>query len=244
MNFLRQALADYLAVRRALGYRLARAEKLLTQFLAFVEDRGEEHLTIETALAWGGAGRRRSELDVQASLQHSPVRHHDAGLTCYPGAAGGYPARSITPSDAVPVLDRRGISTLMAVTAALRGSHRKTTYRTLIGLLAATGMQEKSGRQSASIVTTSTPSAACSRSAMEIRQISRVAVTSQYDRRRWRLSPPRRSSSPVAERPGLVPLAGGHEAALYERAEHIPAACSSCRHHAAFGGMPTEAARS
>ena len=51
MNFLRQALADYLAVRRALGYRLARAEKLLTQFLAFVEDRGEEHLTIETALA-------------------------------------------------------------------------------------------------------------------------------------------------------------------------------------------------
>lgn len=41
MNFLRQALADYLAVRRALGYRLARAEKLLAQFLAFVEDRGE-----------------------------------------------------------------------------------------------------------------------------------------------------------------------------------------------------------
>ena len=55
MNFLRQALADYLAVRRALGYRLARAEKLLTQFLAFVEDRGEEHLTIETALAWATA---------------------------------------------------------------------------------------------------------------------------------------------------------------------------------------------
>ena len=55
MNILRQALADYLAVRRALGYRLARAEKLLTQFLAFVEDRGEENLTIETALAWATA---------------------------------------------------------------------------------------------------------------------------------------------------------------------------------------------
>ena len=48
MNVLRQALADYLAVRRALGYRLARAEKLLAQFLDFVEHRGEEHLTIET----------------------------------------------------------------------------------------------------------------------------------------------------------------------------------------------------
>jgi hypothetical protein len=55
MNFLRQAPADYLAVRRALGYRLARAEKLLAQFLAFVEHRGEEHLTIETALAWATA---------------------------------------------------------------------------------------------------------------------------------------------------------------------------------------------
>ena len=55
MNVLRQALADYLAVRRALGYRLARAEKLLAQFLAFVEHRGEEHLTIETALAWATA---------------------------------------------------------------------------------------------------------------------------------------------------------------------------------------------
>jgi integrase/recombinase XerD len=33
MNVLRQALADYLAVRRALGYRLARAEKLLAQSL-------------------------------------------------------------------------------------------------------------------------------------------------------------------------------------------------------------------
>jgi hypothetical protein len=28
MNFLRQALADYLAVRRALGYRLARSSSL------------------------------------------------------------------------------------------------------------------------------------------------------------------------------------------------------------------------
>lgn len=55
MNVLRQALTDYLAVRRALGYRLARAEKLLAQFLAFVEDRGEEHVTIETALAWATA---------------------------------------------------------------------------------------------------------------------------------------------------------------------------------------------
>jgi hypothetical protein len=52
MNTLRQALADYLAVRRALGYKLARAGKLLVQFLDYVEDRGEDHVTTEAALAW------------------------------------------------------------------------------------------------------------------------------------------------------------------------------------------------
>ena len=33
MTPLRHALLDYLAVRRALGYKLQRAEKLLAQFL-------------------------------------------------------------------------------------------------------------------------------------------------------------------------------------------------------------------
>ena len=36
---LRDALADYLALRRALGYRLARPEKLLGQFLDYLEAR-------------------------------------------------------------------------------------------------------------------------------------------------------------------------------------------------------------
>ena len=52
MTALRQALVDYLAVRRVLGYRLVRTEKLLAQFLTYVEQRGEDHLITETALAW------------------------------------------------------------------------------------------------------------------------------------------------------------------------------------------------
>ena len=52
MNALRKALVDYLAVRRVLGYKLARCEKLLIQFLDYLEDHGEAHLRIETALAW------------------------------------------------------------------------------------------------------------------------------------------------------------------------------------------------
>jgi hypothetical protein len=58
MNALRKALADYFVVRRALGFKLYRAEKLLAQFLTFLEERGEEHLTIETALAWATLPQR------------------------------------------------------------------------------------------------------------------------------------------------------------------------------------------
>src|SRR5713226_5781232 len=58
MNALRKALADYFAVRRALGFKLYRSEKLLNQFLTFVEDRGEDHLTTETALAWATLPQR------------------------------------------------------------------------------------------------------------------------------------------------------------------------------------------
>ncbi len=58
MNVLRNALDDYFAVRRALGFKLYRAEKLLNQFLTFVEDRGEDHIKTETALAWATLPQR------------------------------------------------------------------------------------------------------------------------------------------------------------------------------------------
>lgn len=60
------------------------------------------------------------------------------------------PATQVPPADILPGRSRRAtpylysteeISTLMAAAATLRGSHRKATYRTLIGLLAATGMR-------------------------------------------------------------------------------------------------------
>jgi integrase len=142
MNALRQALADYLAVRRALGYRLARAEKLLAQFLAFVEDRSEEHLTIEAALAWATApvGADPSWM----SRRLSDVRRFAIHLR------GIDPATQVPPADILPGRTRRAtpylysaeeISALLAATATLRGSHRQATYRTLIGLLAVTGMR-------------------------------------------------------------------------------------------------------
>jgi integrase len=142
MTPFRQALADYLAVRRALGYRLARAEKLLNQFLAFVEDRGEQHLTVETALAWATAPARADPSWMSRRL--SNVRRFAIHLRWID------PATQVPPADILPGRSHRAtpylnsaqeISALMTATTTLRGSHRKATYRTLIGLLAATGMR-------------------------------------------------------------------------------------------------------
>ena len=52
MSNLRNSLVDYLSMRRALGYKMDKAERLLGQFVTFAEDRGENHVRTETALAW------------------------------------------------------------------------------------------------------------------------------------------------------------------------------------------------
>jgi hypothetical protein len=49
---LRPAIADYLEVRRSLGYKLARPEKLLAQFAGYLEQAGAVTVTAEHALAW------------------------------------------------------------------------------------------------------------------------------------------------------------------------------------------------
>lgn len=52
MSPLHEALADYLKIRRALGYKLERAGKLLPQYLDYLDACGERLVTIENALAW------------------------------------------------------------------------------------------------------------------------------------------------------------------------------------------------
>ena len=52
MSHLRKVLADYLSMRRALGYKMDQVERRLRQFIAFAEDNGETHVRTVTALAW------------------------------------------------------------------------------------------------------------------------------------------------------------------------------------------------
>ncbi len=69
MSSLRDALADYLAMRRALGYKLERDGKLLAQFLDYLDDRDEDRISTDLAVAWatlpaGGGGWHSSRLQV------------------------------------------------------------------------------------------------------------------------------------------------------------------------------------
>lgn len=143
MTLLRQALADYLTMRRALGYRLARAEKLLAQFLTYLEDRGETRLRTETALAWATLPAGKDPRAWWAS-RLAVVR----GFATFVHTID--PATEIPPADLLQGRARRAtpylytdedIAGLLAATSGLRTAHRAATYRTLIGLLVVTGMR-------------------------------------------------------------------------------------------------------
>jgi hypothetical protein len=52
MTVLRDAVADYLTIRRALGYKLVEHQRLLNDFAALLEQAGAGTITTELALAW------------------------------------------------------------------------------------------------------------------------------------------------------------------------------------------------
>lgn len=139
---LRDALADYLALRRALGYQLVRPEKLLNQFLAHLDATGEEVVTVENALEWAqlpanGApnwwGYRLSVVRGFATYLHALDPAHevpDPELL---------PQR---PQRATPYLySTADVAALMAAASSLSTPLRRATTATLIGLLAVTGMR-------------------------------------------------------------------------------------------------------
>ncbi|MDK1011575.1 MAG: hypothetical protein QGM48_11020, partial [Actinomycetota bacterium] len=52
MSDLPNALADYLALRRSLGYKLVRGGQVLAEFVDYLEGCGVETVTVEAAVAW------------------------------------------------------------------------------------------------------------------------------------------------------------------------------------------------
>jgi integrase len=142
---LRERLADYLALRRALGYRLVRPEKLLNQFLDHLERIGQPTVTVAAALDWarlpaaptdGGSNwwaYRLSTVRGFATYLHALDPSHEVP------AADLLPQR---PLRASPYLySDADIAALIAATSMLRTPLRQATFATLIGLLTVTGLR-------------------------------------------------------------------------------------------------------
>lgn len=144
MSALKRHLHEYLRLRRLLGHDLADAARLLPRFIAYLDDRGAEFVTIEAALAWA------FEPEVPAGST-VPGRRMMAirGFARY--MAGIDPRTEVPPAGAIPqrrqwrppfIYSETDILALMERAGrSIPQPLRSATYRTLIGLLAATGLR-------------------------------------------------------------------------------------------------------
>jgi integrase len=141
VSALRLALAEYLAVRRALGYRLERTEKLLEQFLDYLAANGADGITVEHALAWAtlpGRGHHWHAMRLGAVRGFARYLHEVDPRVEVPAAD----LLSDKSGRAVPYLyTDEQITALIDAAGTLRIAHKTSTFRTLFGLLSATGMR-------------------------------------------------------------------------------------------------------
>jgi integrase len=133
-------LDDYLALRRALGCKLIRAERDLRQFLDYLGEREQDTLTAEAAADWVRRSRHGAAapgLGMEAIRGFAVFLHaHDPAHEIPP--PGLFPRRRVR---AVPYLfSPADIAALQAAAGRLRGPLRAQTYA-LIGLLAVTGLR-------------------------------------------------------------------------------------------------------
>jgi integrase/recombinase XerD len=142
MSDFREAAEEYLAIRRALGFKFALQGRLLLQFVGYLEDSGASCLTTELAVAWAKAPADADPAwwGQRLSVVRGFARHLQAiDGTCEVPPADVLPAHF---RRAVPYLySDREIVGLMGAASALVPALRAETYATLIGLLAVSGMR-------------------------------------------------------------------------------------------------------
>ena len=141
MSSLRTAAGDYLAMRRALGFKLGLQGRLLMQFIDYLEDCGLETVTAEAAMAWATAPGGATP--VWHGMRMGVARRFALHLYLLD------PRCEVPPPDALPERHRRlppyiysaeEIGALMGEARRLRPALRAATAETVVGLLAVTGM--------------------------------------------------------------------------------------------------------
>lgn len=144
MKSLQSHLADYVAARRALGTQLQEPAKTLRGFVRFLGRRKASFITTPLALEWAQQSKNVQRATWARKL--SMVRQFARWLNVLE------PRHQVPPPRLLRVCHRRNkphiysddeIGRLMKAAGALRSSRRMkaATLRTLIGLLAATGLR-------------------------------------------------------------------------------------------------------
>ncbi|MBB2984788.1 tyrosine-type recombinase/integrase [Paraburkholderia tropica] len=142
MSAIREALVDYVAMRRGFGLKFNHQENRLTEFVRFMEEHDATIVTSRLALEWAtqlGAHRPTS------ALRLADIR----GFARYLSASE--PNTEVLPTDLIrwprrkrPYLyDEEEIRRLMAAALKLRPANglRRWTFHCLFGVLAVTGMR-------------------------------------------------------------------------------------------------------
>ena len=142
MTKLREALADYLRVRRQLGFEMPQDGRQLERFVEFLEQARAERITTDLALRWARLPvhahphRWRQRLSVARGFAR-----HLATLD----PASEVPSKDLLPGHrpriAPYVYTDAEIAALMTAAGKLRPRLRAARHQTLIGLLAVTGMR-------------------------------------------------------------------------------------------------------
>ncbi|MBA3809209.1 MAG: tyrosine-type recombinase/integrase [Solirubrobacterales bacterium] len=142
MSALRSAAEDYLRVRRALGYKLEVQGWLLDEFITYLEQIEATTITVDAAVAWATspAAAERSYWAQRLSVVRQFARHlQTIDPACEIPAAALLPFR---PRRGIPHLYQpEEITALIAAASTLPMALQAATYRTLIGLLAVTGLR-------------------------------------------------------------------------------------------------------
>lgn len=142
MSDLHQILRDYLSLRRSLGFKLEREGSLLPDFVAFLDQSGSPVITSALAFAW--AKQPAAATAYWWATRLSMVRAFARYVRTIDAKT------EVPPDDVLPrsrprqqpyIYSAADVMGLMAVTRQIRDPFRAHTYRTLIGVLASTGMR-------------------------------------------------------------------------------------------------------
>jgi integrase len=144
MTDLAKALDEYLALRRALGFKLRETARQLPRFVKFVENEGASFITIGLALRW--AQQNPAASSVIHSDRLAMVRRFAAWRSAEDPRTQIPPARLLPRRYQRPapyIYSAEEIKKIVSSAASLPSANglRGLTFSTLFGLLAVTGMR-------------------------------------------------------------------------------------------------------